>query len=88
MRTLHATKDLDRLFLMRVNRRIRKDATFSLKGQLWEAPVHLRGQKITVHYDPPAYQRVELWMKERFIALATPCNKQLNATHYARSNNQ
>lgn len=88
MRTLHATRDLDRLFLMRVNRRIRKDATFSLNGQLWEAPVHLRGQKITVTYDPPTYQRVELWMKERFIALATPCNKQLNATHYVRSNNQ
>lgn len=88
MRTLHATKDLERLFLMRVNRRIRKDATFSLEGKLWEAPVHLRGQKVTVHYDPPAIQRVEIWIGERFIAQARPCNKQLNAKHYAKSNNQ
>jgi transposase InsO family protein len=87
LRTLDPTQDLDRLFLMRVTRRIRKDATFTLQATLWEAPTHLRGQKVTVHYDPTQYQRVELWLGQRFIATAKPCDKNLNATLYSRSNN-
>jgi len=87
MRTLEGNKDLDRLFLMRVSRNIRKDATFSLQGTLWEAPVHLRGLKVSVHYDPPQYKRVELWFGERFIDMAKPCDKNLNANIYGKSNN-
>ena len=87
MRTLQDIKDLERLFLMRVQRRIRKDATFSLDGKLWEAPPHLRGQMVTVYFDPVHYQRVELWMGQRLMGSAKPCNKNLNATLYSKSSN-
>ena len=79
-------RDLDRLFMMQVSRRVRMDATFSLHAQLWEAPVHLRGQIVTVHFDPIDYRRVELWMEDRLLGRAIPCNKQLNARTYGSDN--
>lgn len=79
LRTLPKDIDVDRLFLMRLNRRVRKDATISLGRILWEVPVHLRGLIITVHFDPVHWSRVEVWWKDRFIAHASRCNKQLNS---------
>lgn len=79
LRTLPKEIDLDRLFLMRLNRRVRKDATVSLGRVLWEVPVHLRGLVVVMHFDPVRWSRVEVWWKDRFIAQATRCNKQLNS---------
>jgi hypothetical protein len=79
LRLLPAQLDLERLFLMRLKRRVRKDATFSLGGQFWEVDTHLRGQVITVAFDPVEYRRVEIWMGERVIGHATVCNKNHNA---------
>lgn len=67
--------DVDPLFLMRLNRRVRKDATISLGGVLWEGPVHLRGLIVTVHFDPVHWSRVEVWWRDRFIAQATRCKR-------------
>jgi len=83
LRTLDKNAELDRLFLMRLPRRVRKDATFFLEGQLWEGPPHLRGQIVTVHFDPIHYRRVEIWMGDRFLALAQRCDKQANAQSYS-----
>ena len=79
LRTLPKDLDLDGLFLMRLERRVRKDATISLGGQLWEVPLHLRGLVVRVHFDPVQWSRVEVWLRERFVAHAVRCNKQLNA---------
>lgn len=79
LRTLPPEADLQRLFLMRLQRRVRKDATISLGRSLWEVPAHLRGQIIAVHFDPVHWSRVEVWWRDRWIAHATRCNKQLNS---------
>ena len=79
LRTLASDVDVDRLFLMRVERRVRKDATISLGAALWEVPVHLRGVVITLRFDPVAWSRVEVWVRDRFLGLAVRCNKQLNS---------
>jgi transposase InsO family protein len=79
LRTLAPDADLQRLFLMRVSRRVRKDATISLGGQAWEVPVHLHGVVIQVHFDPVHWSRVEVWLRDQFIARAHRCNKHLNA---------
>jgi Mu transposase, C-terminal len=79
LRTLPVDADLSRLLLMRLPRRVRKDATLSLGGVLWEVPPHLRGQIVIVHFDPVQWSRVEVWHRERFIALARRCNKHLNS---------
>jgi putative transposase len=79
LRTLPKDVDLDRLFLMRVERRVRKDATISLGGELWEVASHLRGVVIAVHFDPVNWSRVEVWLRDQFIGAATRCNKHLNS---------
>lgn len=79
LRTPPTSPNLERLFLMRLPRRVRKDATISLGGQLWEVPVHLRGQIVTVHFDPVNWTCVELWIGDRCLGHAHPCNKHLNA---------
>jgi transposase InsO family protein len=79
LRLLDSDTDYDRLFLMRVQRRVRKDATISLGGRLWEVPTHLRGQIVAVHFEPVNWTRVDLWFRDRFVAHARPCNKHLNA---------
>lgn len=74
--------DWEALFLTRAQRRVRLDATFSLEGQLWEVPLHLRGQLIQLRFDPFAWKRVEIWWDDQFVGLARRCNKQLNAHTY------
>jgi transposase InsO family protein len=82
LRTAAPQTDWEALFLSRVERRVRLDATFSLEGQLWEAPVHLRGQVIQVRFDPFGWRRVEIWWDGKFVGPARRCDKQLNAKTY------
>ena len=55
--------DVEALFLSRTHRRVRRDATLSLEGRIWEVPVALRGREIQVHYDPFNWKRVELYLQ-------------------------
>lgn len=86
LRLLEANAPLDRLFFMRVDRRVRKDATFSLGADLWEVAVHLRGQVITARFDPIGLARMEVWLGERFIGLAVRCDKHRNAKIHVVTN--
>lgn len=52
--------DLDRVFLTRVSRRVRKDGTFTVQGRLFEAGVDFIGMKIAVRFDPFDLRR--LWI--------------------------
>ena len=79
LRLLEADAPLDRLFFMRVDRRVRKDATFLLGADFWEVAAHLRGQVVNIRFDPMSYARVEAWLGDRFICLATRCDKHRNA---------
>lgn len=82
LRTANPQTDWEALFLSRAQRRVRLDATFSLEGQLWETPVHLRGQLIQVRFDPFQWRRVEIWWENKYVGPARRCNKQLNAKTY------
>ena len=72
LRTADPQTDWEALFLSRVERRVRLDATFSLEGQLWEVPVHLRGRLIQVRFDPFDWRRVEIWWEDKYVGLGTP----------------
>ena len=65
LRVADAQTDWEALFLSRAERRVRLDATFSLEGQLWEVPVHLRGQLIQVRFNPFDWRRVEIWWEDK-----------------------
>jgi hypothetical protein len=82
LRTADPQTDWEALFLSRAERRVRLDATFSLQGQLWEAPAHLRGQIIEVRFNPFDWKRVEIWFASQYVAAARRCDKQLNAKIY------
>ena len=82
LRAADPQTDWEGLFLSRVERRVRLDATFSLEGRLWEAPVYLRGQVVQVRFDPFAWNRVEIWRDDKLVGPARRCNKQLNAKTY------
>lgn len=82
LRTADPQTDWEALFLSRLERRVRLDATFSLQGQLWEAPVHLRGQIIQARFDPFGWRRVEIWWDGKYVGPAHRCDKQLNAKTY------
>lgn len=85
LRTADPQTDWEALFLSRAERRVRLDATFSLEAQLWEVPLHLRGQIIQLRFDPFGWRRVEIWWQDKFVALAHRCDKQLNSTTYPNS---
>jgi putative transposase len=82
LRTADPHTDWEALFLTRAQRRVRLDATISLEGQLWEVPLHLRGQLIQIRFDPFTWKRVEIWWDNRFVGRAHRCDKQLNAKTY------
>jgi putative transposase len=82
LRTADKQTDWEALFLSRVERRVRLDATFSLGNQLWEVPLHLRGQLIQVRFDPFGWRRVEIWWQDKYLDKARRCDKQLNSKTY------
>lgn len=78
--------DLDGLFLARIKRRVRMDATISITNRIFEAPVALRGREVEVRYDPFTFSRLEIWLDGRFIGKATPCDKYLNSRTFDKEN--
>jgi transposase InsO family protein len=72
-------EDLDRLFLHRATRKVRKDATFSLAGILYEVSPSLRGEEIEVHYNPFTGERIEVYRKGHYIERARKLDKVLNS---------
>jgi transposase InsO family protein len=83
LRTIPADMDVDALFLNRTTRRVRRDATLSLDGRLFEVPVSLRGRIVEVRFDPFGYARIELYVEGKCVGHATALDKQLNARTFA-----
>lgn len=82
LRTAGPDTDWEALFLTRVQRRVRLDATVSVQGQLWEVPVHLRGRLIELRFNPFDWRRVEIWHEDKYVAFARRCDKRLNSKTY------
>lgn len=83
LRTAGPDTDWEALFLSRVERRVRLDATVSVQGQLWEVPVHLRGRLIELRFNPFDWRRVEIWHQDKYVGLAHRCDKRLNSKTYS-----
>ena len=61
VRQLPPGTDMRRLFFLRVDRLVRRDSTFLLHSQFFEAPPHLAGQRIEVRFDPLDLAHVEIY---------------------------
>lgn len=80
-------EQLEKLFLHRCTRRVRKDATVSLDGKWFEVSAALRGQMIEIHYNPFSWTPIEVYWQGKFFALAKPLDKHLNARTFTSSQN-
>ena len=82
-----AAEAFDRLFYKEIQRRVRKDATISIEGSLWEVATHLRGTQVQVRYDPfLENKQLEIYQNGKPVGSATACDKNYNA-HYFKSSN-
>ena len=73
-----APKDLEDYFRKRAKRRVAKDRTLSLNSKLYEAPVHLIGQQVTVLYHDHDPARVEITLKGQSYGFLTPLDLHVN----------
>ena len=60
IRQLPPATDLRRLFFYRLHRRVRRDGTFLLHNQYYEAPPQFTGETIEVRFDPLDTAEVEI----------------------------
>jgi putative transposase len=70
IRQLPPSTDLRRLFWHRVDRLVRRDSTFQLHGQFFEAPPHLAGERIEARFDPLDLTHVEIHHNGPLAAVA------------------
>jgi putative transposase len=70
VRQLPPATDLRRLFFHRLDRLVRRDSTFLLRGRLYEAPPQLAGHTIEARFDPLDTAAVEVWFQGKFQAAA------------------
>jgi len=79
-------EELERLFLFKDNRRVRKDATVSVRAVRFEVTPALRGQVVQVRYNPHRLDQIEIWHQERFVQIAKPLDSHGNATTFKAKN--
>jgi transposase InsO family protein len=79
VRQLPPATDLRRLFFYRLNRLVRRDSTFKLRGQFYEAPSSLEGETVEVRFDPLDPSEVEIYFQGQAQGLARPVDAVVNA---------
>jgi putative transposase len=79
VRPLPPATDLRRLFFYRLQRLVRRDSTFLLRGQFYEAPPQFAGQTIEVRFDPLDLSQVEIYGESEAQAVARPVDAVVNA---------
>ena len=79
VRQLPPATDLRRLFFYRQSRLVRRDSTFKLRGQFYEAPSSLEGETVEVRFDPLDLSDVEIYFQGQAQGLARPVDAVVNA---------
>jgi putative transposase len=79
LRQFPADVDIGPLFYTHKVRTVRKDGTVLLGNVLYEVPLHLRGLRVELRYDPFSLERMEIWHDQRLVNLARRVNRVLNS---------
>ncbi len=74
-----APKNLVDAFRHELRRKVDKDRTVSLHGRMYEAPVGLIGQSVTLLYHPAEPTRIEVIFQERCWGFLVPLNPHINS---------
>ena len=79
IRQLPPATDLRRLFFYRLHRRVRRDCTFLLHNQYYEAPPQYTGETIEVRFDPLDAAEVEIHSQGKLQGTARLVDPVVNA---------
>jgi len=79
VRQLSPDSDVRRVFFYRLQRRVRRDSTFLLQKCFYEAPAHLAGEMIEVHFDPRDLSHVEVFHQGESQGWARSVDPVVNA---------
>lgn len=79
VRQLPPATDLRRLFFHRVDRLVRRDSTFLLHNQYFEAPPQLAGKRIEVRFDPLDLHQLEIYYEGKNQGAARLVDAVVNA---------
>jgi putative transposase len=79
LRHLQAGLDIEPLFYIELDRKVRKNGTVRLDNDLYEVPLSLRALKIQLRLDPWRRARIEVWYQGKFVGLARLAPLHLNA---------
>jgi hypothetical protein len=79
LRVLPRDVDIEPLFYTRAQRSVRKDGTVLIDKVLYEVPLHLRGLKVELRYDPFRREHMEIWHDQKYVAQAHRVNRVLNS---------
>lgn len=74
-----APANLQNYFRQTARRRVAKDRTISLNGKLFEAPVGLIGQQVTLRYHEADLERIEVVWNNQSYGFLSPVNLQVNS---------
>ena len=67
------------MFYLRLDRTVRKSGVVRLGCVFYEVPLHLRGLRVQLRFDPWKRTRLEVWHQGKFASLARPVNLHLNS---------
>ena len=79
VRQLSPHNDVRRVFFYRLERKVRRDSTFLLQRRFYEAPAHLAGEMVEVHFDPQDLSRVEVFYQGKSEGWARAVDPVVNA---------
>jgi hypothetical protein len=80
--------DLKDHFRIIARRRVAKDRTLTLDGNLFEAPVQLIGQRVDLLYHRDSPKRVEVRWQQKSYGYLTPVDLKVNCRVKRDKNNQ
>jgi transposase InsO family protein len=75
-----SSHELDDCFLGSMTRKVKNDATLSIRGTLYEAPVEYIGKIVEICFPIDAPDKLTLYDNEKPVCLLRPVNASLNAT--------
>jgi transposase InsO family protein len=78
LKLLPSNQEQDQLFYFEEQRIVKKDGTFSLKGELFETDWTLAGKKINLRYQPDNLDRVHVYFQKTSYGVANPLDRQQN----------
>ncbi|MFW6280987.1 MAG: DDE-type integrase/transposase/recombinase [Halanaerobium sp.] len=87
IKMIESKKKLDYMFLYRVNRTVKNDATISLQNILFETPMKYIGDKINLRYDPTSLDKAFIFSDEgKILETIYPVDKIANSKIIRKQN--